>query len=86
MMMDVAGGRIRLDTDCCDQCGECEELCPTGVLNISGEAGTGLCVLCRYCIVACPVSALSVYRKGASGESRSGVFPAFRQQDGGPRP
>lgn len=77
MMVDVAGGWIRLDNARCDQCGECEELCPTGVLRISGEAGSGICVMCRYCVVSCPVSALSTYRKGTSDESRSGVSAAI---------
>ncbi|MHB1285822.1 MAG: 4Fe-4S binding protein [Leptospirales bacterium] len=78
MMVKVAKGRIRLDHARCNQCGECEELCPTGVLDLSGEGGTGDCILCRYCIVTCPVSALSVYRKGGSGESRSGFSSAFQ--------
>ncbi len=63
-MKVIAEGKITLDDTLCTFCGECEEICPTGILSIMGEKNNAFCTLCRYCIFSCPVAALSVIRKG----------------------
>lgn len=63
MMKNVAGGRIIVNDLLCFQCGDCEELCPTGALSLSVLPEVGKCVACRLCLAVCPVSALSFPRK-----------------------
>ncbi|AKS24040.1 4Fe-4S binding protein [Leptospirillum ferriphilum] len=63
-MKVIAGEKIRVDDSLCTNCGECEEICPTGVLSVRGEKKDALCILCRYCVVSCPLAALSVTQKG----------------------
>jgi ferredoxin len=67
----LAGGMIRLDSERCRGCLECEEICPTGVLvmPISGDqegcalSVMGTCIVCRYCLTSCPDKALSLIPK-----------------------
>ncbi|EQD25215.1 MAG: putative ferredoxin [Leptospirillum sp. Group IV 'UBA BS'] len=64
----VAGGAIFWRASSCLQagpCGSCEELCPTGVLDL-GQFDGGLlepedsvCIRCRLCLMTCPTGALS---------------------------
>jgi ferredoxin len=52
---------IVIHTECCDGCGACIEVCPTGALYlVDGKAtvdGT-LCRDCQVCIAACPTEAI----------------------------
>jgi NAD-dependent dihydropyrimidine dehydrogenase PreA subunit len=52
---------IVIHTECCDGCGVCIEVCPTGALYlVDGKAtvdGT-LCRDCQACIAACPTEAI----------------------------
>lgn len=56
--------RIALDDDLCQGVGICEEVCPTGVIEVDKElqaaslARIGDCVQCGACIVQCPMDAL----------------------------
>ena len=68
----VAGGAILWKLASCFQvgpCGSCEELCPTGILDL-GEQGLARdgalalrnadCLRCRLCLVTCPAGALTL--------------------------
>ena len=52
---------IVIHTECCDGCGACIEVCPTGALYlVDGKVtvdGT-LCRDCQTCIAACPTEAI----------------------------
>ena len=54
-------GEIRVDVDLCTGCGDCEELCPIGALEIHEEIPL-VCDLCEgepRCVEACTMGALS---------------------------
>ena len=66
-MISVAGMNILWDRSSCQSaglCGRCEELCPTGVLDLGSFPGGGLegavCTRCRLCLYVCPTGALSL--------------------------
>ena len=58
----------RVDTAACTGCGRCIEVCPRGVITLSGgtaEVSAGRqCIECGACALNCPASAI---------EARSGV-------------
>lgn len=47
------------DTDKCTLCGECADVCPTGVIKVSDQVVTDAahCVMCCACVKTCSVSA-----------------------------
>ena len=58
---------ITIDTERCDGCGACVEVCPTGALYlVAGKAamdGT-LCRQCEACLTACPNGAIILAVQG----------------------
>ena len=70
----VAKGAIFWSASSCLEagpCGSCEELCPTGVLDLglferdllSTEAP--VCIRCRLCLLTCPTGALAFSPEGS---------------------
>ena len=54
---------IQINTERCNGCGECVEVCPTGALYLVGGKATveqTLCRDCEACIAACPTEAISL--------------------------
>ena len=54
---------IKINTERCNGCGECVEVCPTGaVYLVEGKATVEqtLCRDCEACIAACPTEAISL--------------------------
>jgi NAD-dependent dihydropyrimidine dehydrogenase PreA subunit len=58
------GETLKLDASACEGCGECVEVCPHGVFELSeGKAGIRdreLCMECGACARNCPASAIAV--------------------------
>lgn len=57
----LANAMITVDTARCIGCGECEEVCPYGAIEvIDGDAvvNPGLCHQCNRCIEVCPEGAI----------------------------
>ncbi len=57
----LANAMITVDTARCIGCGECEEVCPYGAIEvIDGDAvvNPGLCHQCNRCIEVCPEGAV----------------------------
>ncbi len=45
----------------CSVCMACEEICPSGAMNVaSGEAHWSKCIACLACVAACPEKALVI--------------------------
>ena len=54
---------IKINTELCNGCGECVEICPTGAIYlVAGKATVELtlCRDCEACIAACPTEAISL--------------------------
>jgi NAD-dependent dihydropyrimidine dehydrogenase PreA subunit len=54
---------IKIDTERCNGCGACVEVCPTGALYLvegTAAADQRLCTECEACITACPNEAISL--------------------------
>ncbi len=52
---------LLIDTDRCDGCGACSEVCPTGALAVEGGVAIltqALCRECEVCVSACPKGAI----------------------------
>ena len=58
---------IMIDTDLCEGCGACVEVCPEGAIYlVDGKAMVDgiLCRDCQACIAACPTEAISLVGQG----------------------
>lgn len=56
----VPGG---FEPELCDQCGDCEAVCPSGAIRREGAAfviDRDQCTLCEECIHACPSGAIRI--------------------------
>jgi Fe-S-cluster-containing hydrogenase component 2 len=54
---------IKINTERCNGCGECVEVCPTGAVYLVGgkaRVEQTLCRDCEACIAACPTEAISL--------------------------
>jgi NAD-dependent dihydropyrimidine dehydrogenase PreA subunit len=75
--------RIIIDTERCNGCGACTEVCPTGALYlVDGKAvvDSTLCRECEACIATCPTEAIvSTEEAPASGAEMRRV-PALRPE------
>ncbi|MBC18561.1 Periplasmic [Fe] hydrogenase large subunit [Pseudodesulfovibrio profundus] len=55
---------VQVDADKCEGCGECNYVCPTGVIqsinddDIHGVVDPAACVNCGQCLTSCPVGAI----------------------------
>ena len=61
-MPDRFRGRPAIDTTKCpDGCHACAEACPTGAIDLTGEAriDLGKCLFCTDCVSACPEQAIA---------------------------
>jgi nitroreductase/Pyruvate/2-oxoacid:ferredoxin oxidoreductase delta subunit len=54
-------GPLQIDSEKCNQCGRCAEVCPTGFIGM-GEQGPKVmkpfCLSCGHCVAVCPTEAL----------------------------
>ena len=55
---------VKVDTDLCDGCKDCEASCPTDAIKVKEETGKSecevdLCIDCNACIDACPKQAIA---------------------------
>lgn len=51
--------KVVTDTQKCDGCGECREICPMGCFRESVSEPTGTCIKCQACVKRCPNGAKS---------------------------
>ena len=67
-------GRVVVDRDLCNKCGQCVTICPSGVLatdlvsgypSVGGESRFG-CIACGHCMMVCPDGAITVSGRGMS--------------------
>ena len=59
-----------IDNDLCTGCGNCEESCPFGAIELKNDKARVLpnCNLCGACLEACPVEAISIERDDGARE------------------
>jgi len=55
---------IEIDADACEGCGNCIDVCPTGVYelngsNVSEPVNADECIECCACIEGCPQGAIT---------------------------
>jgi nitroreductase/NAD-dependent dihydropyrimidine dehydrogenase PreA subunit len=56
---------IQVDTNKCDKCGICAEVCPIGTIGMDEngpKAISALCIACGHCVAVCPSAALDNVR------------------------
>ena len=55
---------IKIDTEKCDGCGTCVDICPVEVFEIKDEKSVVVnldeCLVCRACEVQCPDNAIEI--------------------------
>jgi len=58
-------GEIKIDTEKCQLCGFCAEICPTKAIKIDDgiKVKEDVCVYCKTCEKVCAVNAITVKRK-----------------------
>jgi NAD-dependent dihydropyrimidine dehydrogenase PreA subunit len=68
---------IDIDSNKCNGCGNCVEVCPQGAITIDDDVAVvnqGLCVQCGACVEVCPVGAIRqvapVYAESGKGGDR----------------
>ena len=53
---------IKIDTDKCDGCGECVDICPSDVYEIKNDISVVInpdeCIECCSCVEVCPLEAI----------------------------
>ena len=58
-------GEIKIDTEKCQLCGFCAEICPTKAIKIDDgiKVKEDICIYCKTCEKVCAVNAITVKRK-----------------------
>jgi NAD-dependent dihydropyrimidine dehydrogenase PreA subunit len=73
---------LQLDTEACNGCGMCANVCPHGVFEINSRKTTivdlDACMECGACVNNCPVNAISV--KTGVGCATGVLFGALGKQ------
>jgi NAD-dependent dihydropyrimidine dehydrogenase PreA subunit len=74
---------ITINSERCNGCGACIEVCPSGALYlVEGLAAVDntLCRDCEACIAACPTDALMLVSEGSAPEPDMPRVPALRPE------
>ncbi len=65
-------GKVRIDEETCNQCGQCAKICPADVLTmdkghvqVCDNSPFG-CIACGHCMMVCPEGAIRVTGRGLS--------------------
>lgn len=70
--------RIEIDTDICDSCLKCEEICKTSCINaVSRHIDNSQCIRCFNCIAECPQKAIRF--QAGRNSSASPLFNRAKQ-------